>query len=274
MTEEERIKIDDQLKALGIDFGESTINKKWNCQKFIHVAVSKWGKTIYWAQDHCPYFIKLENRHGHIVHRGVDCRTYEQVDAVIGKLLLAAQKGVFPFTSVVVDPVDRLIQRIDEDVMEWGERTFKTQYNCIGDIPNGAGWARRTALTNSFLARFEDLPCAKVLLFHSHVEEKDDRKKSKVKKQTIDVGGKAGGKFLGWSDHILHGELVAVGDQVVRRLHTKGTQTMEAGKSNPDLPDMMVQKSDPSKGPVFPVIRENFMAMKNCFEWDGKVVKV
>ena len=94
----------------------------------------------------------------------------------------------------------------------------------------------------------------------------------KIKKATIDVGGKAGGKFLGWADHILHGELVTVGDDVVRRLHSKGTQSMEAGKSNPKIPDVIVQKVDKSTDGKFEVIRENFMVLKNCFDYEGKKV--
>lgn len=258
------------LKSLGISLDESEIRHVWSEQKFIHVAPSKWGKSVFWAQDDMPYFIRLENRHRHFKNIGVDCRTYPEIDKEITKLIQAKMKGVFPFTSVIIDPVDRLLQRIDEEVMDWGERTFKQGFNSIGDIPNGAGWSRRTALTNAFLARFEELPCAKVLLFHSYVEEKDDRKGSKIKKQSIDVGGKAGSKLLGWADHILHGELVQVGEQTVRRLHTKGTQTMEAGKSNPKLPDCMQQKNETSVGPEFPIIKENFMIVKNCFEY-GKV---
>ena len=258
------------MKSIGIDVDESEITYNWRDQKFIHIAPSKWGKSIFWAQDHCGYFIKLEQRHKHFKHRGVECRSYSEIDEAIGKLLLAGQKGCFPFSTVILDPVDRLIQRIDEDVIEWAESAYKSTYNCIGDIPNGAGWSRRTALTNSFLARFEALPCAKVLLFHSHSEEKDDRKSKKVKKQTIDVGGKAGGKFLGWSDHIVHGVLIPSGEQTVRRLYTKGTETLEAGTSNPKLPEMLQQKNDPSKGPEFPIIKENFMTMKNYFDYEGK----
>lgn len=256
------------LKSLGISVEVSQITHNWNEQKFIHVAPSKWGKSVFWAQDVIPYFLRLENRHRHFKNMGADCRSYSDVDHEISKLLQAKNKGVFPFTSIIVDPVDRLIQRIDEEVMEWGEKTFKQSFNSIGDIPNGAGWSRRTALTNAFLARFEELPCAKVLLFHSHVEEKDDRFGSKIKKQSIDVGGKAGGKFLGWADHILHGEIITVGDKVIRRLHTKGTQTMEAGKSNPKLPDVMNQENEPSMGPEFPIIKKNFMVVKDCFEYE------
>ena len=267
MTEQDKIK---QLKAMGISCEASDVTHHWNDQKFIHIAPSKWGKSVFWSKDDMAYFLRLENRHRHFPNRGVSCRSFEQLDKELGKLLLAAQKNILPFTSVILDPVDRLVQRIDEDVIEWAERTYKERYNTIGDIPNGAGWARRTALTNAFLARFEELPCAKVLLFHSHTEEKDDRKSKKIKKATIDVGGKAGGKFLGWADHILHGELVTVGDDVVRRLHSKGTQSMEAGKSNPKIPDVMVQKVDKSTDGKFEIIRENFMMLKGCFDYEGK----
>jgi len=266
MTEEE-IK---QLESLGINVDKHDINFDWNDQKFLHVAPSKSGKSIYWAQDENPYFFKFENRHNHFVHIGVKCRTFDDADNALSKLLTATQKRIFPFTSVIIDPVDRFIQRIDEDVIEWAERTYKTNFNCIGDIPNGSGWYRRTVLTNGFLARLEELPCAKVLLFHSHVEEQDDRKGSKIKKRTIDVGGKAGSKFLGWADHILHGEIIAIGNNITRRIHTKGTQTFEAGKSNPKIPDVMVQKNETSEGPDFPIIKENFMVLKNCFEYEDK----
>ena len=254
MSEENKV---EKLKELGLSTEPTSISKNWIHQKFILVAPSKWGKSTLLSHSTNHYFIRLENRFNHLQTVGEDCRCYKDLEKVLTKLNKAIIANLFSIDTLIIDPFDKVIDFIDDEIVEWAIEKYANSDNIIGlgDIPEGNGWRRRTVMVNSLLETLEDLPCAKFLVFHSFTEEKTDRKGQKTKKNSIDVGGKAGGKIKGWADHILHGEILTVGDKEVRRLRTRGTEFMEAGNS--------VGMPDP-----FPIgidMNENFTKLRSYF---------
>ena len=213
------------------------IDLRWCKQKTLMLGASKIGKTEFW-NDPKTFYIKLEPGHNHIKHMGVECRTLKEFDETIKKLAVDISSKKAPIDTVVVDTGDRFVQCIDEDVVEWANNKYKADINSVGDVPEGAGWARRTIHLNTYLKALEDLGVHVVIIFHVANEERQDEAGNKYKCATINLGGKAGRAICGWADHIMHVRSVMVGDMLVRRVVMKGTKNIEAGTRIKDLKEL------------------------------------
>ncbi len=247
------------LESLGLPQAVTEPSRFWRDQKFIMLGPSKIGKTEFWAQaEDKSIFVRTEAGHNHIKHIGMDCRSLSDFHSIYRKLSQANKAQIFPWETLIIDTGDRMLNLIDEDVVERGVSKFpNSEINGIGDIPNGSGWFWRTCEINHLLAMLEELPCAVVMIFHVNTEEREDVVGKKYKFDTINVGGKAGKSLLGWADHIIHMKTAMAGNDLVRKMVLKGTKNVEAGSRLKNMPSEVRWTTDS---------KQNYDNFRNLFE--------
>lgn len=232
------------LESLGFNMVAQEPTKEWKKQKFIMIGASKSGKTKFLscAGDKAFWF-RTEAGHNHVKTVGADIHDLKEFEIWKSKLFQAKNAGIFPFDTIVIDTGDRLIDFITEDIIEKARNKFtKMDINGIGDIPEGNGWYSLKTAINLLLKQLEDLPCAVFLIFHvgtDTLNEDGDSKKT-YKKETINIGGKAGIALLSWADHVLHIRTGFVGDLQARKLVLRGSKTVEAGSRIKEFPSAIV----------------------------------
>ena len=225
------------LESLGINPKPQEPTKKFEKQKFIMLGESKTGKTMFWAKFNA-FFFRTEAGHNHVSTVGVDCHSFKEIMDAKTKLMQAKAAGIFAWDVVVIDTGDRLIDYITDEVIEWAKTKYAKNadnINSIGDIPEGNGWFLLKQKVNQFLKQLEDLPCAVCIIFHTAQDTRTDEYNKPYKKETINVGGKAGTAILAWADHILNIRSAYVGDILARKMICRGSKTIEAG-SRANLP--------------------------------------
>lgn len=239
------------LESLGFNMTPQEPTKEWIKQKFIMIGPSKAGKTKFFscAGDKAFWF-RTEAGHNHVKTIGADIHDLKEFEAWKTKLFQAKKAGIFPFDLIVVDTGDRLIDFITDDIIEKAKAKFtKMDINGIGDIPEGQGWYALKTSINMILKQFEELPCAVALIFHvgtDTLNDEGDTKKT-YKKETINIGGKAGIALLAWADHILHIRTGFVGEFQARKMVLRGSKTVEAGSRLKELPASINWTEDDGK---------------------------
>ena len=228
------------LEALGFNMTPQEPTKLWTRQKFITIGPSKSGKTKFWscAGDKAFWF-RTEAGHNHVKTIGADVRDLKDFETWKTKLFQAKNSGIMPFDTIVIDTGDRLVDAITEDIIEKAKNKYtKMEINAIGEIPEGQGWYALKTAINLHLKQLEDLNCAININFHvgTDVLNEDGDSRKSYKKETINIGGKAGIALLAWSDSILHIRTGFVGDLQARKLVLRGSKTVEAGTRIKELP--------------------------------------
>lgn len=206
----------------------SEIDNRFCVQKIAILGAPGIGKSSFLACEPDAFFFDLEGGL-HFLHvKKLPVRDWDELREVFMALKKASNEGKFPYSMVVIDPVDRLIDIAEEFVISNARNFYKkTEINTIGDIPEGRGWDQRRRMVSSFLDELTKLGCA--VAFISHLEIKRIEEESrKYDKSTISIGGKIGGDLLAFTDHTLHVQAQLVGDRLQRTVYTKPTQSREA----------------------------------------------
>ena len=212
----------------------------WERQTFLTLGPGKVGKSDFWSQGDKTLFLEFEAGLNHLTCYRIPVRAWEEFIEVLGELYKAQKAGSFPYDTLVIDTVDRMIDLANEYVIERAKEKFKadiaSKNETIGDITNGAGWYQATNIVRITLEKMRQFPAALVLIGHTKV----DRRKEGVReynKETINIGGQAGTSLLHWADHTLHWRARMRGDQVERCLRTKPSEELEAGSRGNMVPD-------------------------------------
>ncbi len=238
------------LESLGFNMTPQEPNKIWGKQKFITIGPSKSGKTKFWSYAPNSFWFRTEAGHNHVKTVGQDIHDLKEFETWKTKLFQARNAGISTFETICIDTGDRLLDFITEDIIEKARNKFtKMEINGIGDIPEGQGWYSLKTSVNLYLKQFEDLDCAVNINFHvgtDTLNEEGDSKKT-YKKETINIGGKAGIALLAWADHILHIRSGYVGDMQARKLVMRGNKTVEAGTRLKELPASLPWSDDDAK---------------------------
>jgi len=219
---------------------KSGVSKRWVDQKFLMIGHSGIGKSEFWSYGENPLYIETEAGLNFIDAYKMPARSWEDIHGIMGAMFQAIKDGSFIYDVVVVDTVDRVIICIEDEVMRWAKTKYKNgaDFEGIGDVPEGCGWYRRESLINKFLKGLEVLPCAKVLVGHSDNKEvKEEGSARGYHKNTINIGGKTGGKILAWSDHTLNVVGKMMGDTLQRTVYTRPTMSREAKSRGGIIPD-------------------------------------
>ncbi len=236
---------------------KSGITKDWKDQKFLMLGASGIGKSTFWSFDEQAGYLEAEAGLNFLDVCKNPVRSWDEIGGVITALLTATKEGKFPYTTFVVDTIDRVIQYIDNSVMDWAKTKYKdgSKYAGIGDIPEGAGWYERSRRINKFMEALEALPCSKVIIGHlEHKKINEDG--DKYDKNTINIGGKVGLNLLAWSDHTLLVQSKMVGDQLKRTVYTKPTKSRECKSRGGIIKDGWVWGSNDEDN--FIKLREQF----------------
>lgn len=200
------------------------------------------GKSDFFSQDDKALFIEAEAGLNHLEVMKMSARCWDDLREIYGLLVKANQNGNFPYSIIVLDTIDRIVDFADDEIVARSREFYKTladQINTIGDVPNGAGWAKSTNLVMSFLNKLEELPCA--IAFIGHVATKKIKEGTReYDKNTINMGGKTGLELLAWCDHVLHVESTMMGDKMIRRVITRPSQSKEAKSRGAIVPDNWV----------------------------------
>lgn len=206
------------------------------------IGASGIGKSCFFSQDPNAFFIEAEAGLNAYEVFKMPVRSLDDLRKVYALLKDKADKGDFPYSIVVIDTIDKIVEYTANEVIAEAKQFFKKMADDIHtlfDIPEGGGWDRQKNKIRTLLTAFEQLPCAVALI--GHLENKTMRPKNQKEfnKDTISIGGKVGGDILAWSDHTLHVQATMQGDTLIRTVFTKPTESREAKSRGGMIPDMM-----------------------------------
>lgn len=225
--------------AIQLPTQKSAIDLDFKKQKFGMIGASGIGKSNFWAQDEKSFFIDTEGGLNFETVHKLPARCWDDLREIYALLKSAEQKGDFPYSVVVLDTLDKVVDYAEEEIIQRA-REFYTkiadQINTIGDVPNGAGWARTRGLVSNFLDKLSQLPCAIAYIGHLQTKRIEEGVR-KYDKHTISLWKGVGEDLLAWPDHLLHVEATLIGDKLKRTVWTKPTQSKECKSRGGVVPD-------------------------------------
>ena len=232
-------------------------SKVWGSQRFLTISQAGVGKSTFWSNDPGAFFIDTEGNLNHLGVKKLPCRSWEDFRSIYGLLYEAAQTGKYPYTTLVIDTIDRLLSRAEEEVIIQAKDKYpKAEIYTIGDVPKGNGWAKVTTLMDTALHAMDQLPSALVLISHPKSVQMDEPT-GKYDKETICLWGQVGTKVLGFAQHTLQVQAMYAGDQLVRIVRSLPSKGLEAKSHGGIVPDRMEWKSRDLKA-EFEVFRALF----------------
>lgn len=195
------------------------------------------GKSEFWAQGEKTLFVECEPGLNFLEVMKVPVRNWDDFINLGTALHQAQAAGNFPYDTIVIDTVDKWIDRANEEVIARGKAKFpKNEISTIGDLPNGTGWFWATDLIDTYLDKLTKFPCAVVLIGHAE-NKKIKEPTGDYDKATVTIGGKMGTGLLHWADHTLHIQAYQQGTNLRRIVRTKPTQSREAKSRGGAVPD-------------------------------------
>jgi len=215
---------------------KSGVDNRWISQKFGMIGAAGIGKSEFWSHGNTLY-LQCEAGLNHLDVFKVPVRSWDEFRDAVGALITAATKKDFPYDTVVIDTIDKLVDYAQAEVVMRGKEKFKNlEINTVGDLPNGQGWYQVTNLMENALSKLEELPCA--VCYIGHLDNKEIKEPTRsIHKQTISVGGKLGGMLVAWADHFLNIEAQYSGSDLRRKVRTLPTQTLDAKSRGGVVPD-------------------------------------
>lgn len=236
---------------------KTTINTDFKAQKFAMLGQAGIGKSTFFAQEENALFIETETGLNALQVYKIPIRSWNDLRESYSLLKKASDDGKFPYSLVVVDTMDRLVDYAQEEVIDKAKEFYKKiEINNIGDIPNGAGWYKMKEIVNAFLSKLELLPCAIAYVSHLSVKRIKDTN-MEYDKATISIGGQLGEDLIAWADHILNVEAHLRGDKLIRKIWTKPTQSREAKSRGGIIPDGTLWGED---------MKENYNQFRKLFK--------
>ncbi len=206
---------------------KSEIDNSWISQKTGMIGPAGIGKSQFWSYSNGLY-IQTEAGLNHLSVYKLVCQSWDAFGEIYTQLIQASQSGKFPYDTIIIDTIDKLIDLANEETIARGRAKFKAiEINTIGDIPNGAGWAWNMDLIENALRKLEALPAH--IVYIGHLEQKEVKEPTRsIHKATISIGGKMGGMLTAWPDHLLNIDASYQGSKIVRKVRTLPTATVEA----------------------------------------------
>lgn len=223
---------------------KSKIDKRFCKLKMGCIGAAGIGKSEFFAQEDKALFIETEAGLNFLEVFKVPVKSWDDLREVYGNLKELKDKGEFPYTMVVIDTIDRLVDLAEEEIIGRAKEFYKSvEINSIGDIPNGGGWSKTRELIGNFFNKLEGLDCAIAFIGHlslKHIKEGV----REYDKKTISLWSGVGNDMLAWCDTVLHIESQMMGDKLVRTVWTRPTQSREAKSRGSIVPDGIKWGSD------------------------------
>lgn len=227
---------------------KSKVDLRFASQKIGIIGASGIGKSEFLAQEDKALFLETEQGLNFLEVYKVPVRSWNDLRDVYASLKQAQQKGEFPYTMIVIDTIDRLVDLAEEEIISRAKDFYKNiadQINTISDIPNGGGWTKTRELVSNFFKKLEGFDCAIAFIGHLSTKRVEEGVR-KYDKNTISLWAGVGNDMLAWADCILHIESHMIGDKLVRTVYTRPTQSREAKSRGAVVPDA-VKWSDNAK---------------------------
>lgn len=225
------------------------IDKQFCKAKFLMMGQSKIGKSEFWAQDPKALFLEAEPGLNYIECFKIPIRSWEDLIEVHTQLVqLIAGGKEFPYSVIVIDTIDRVVDLAEENVIAHAKEFYKKiadRIESIGEVPEGGGWARVNNKVMNMLNKFNEFPCAIALVGHLAIKRIEEGTR-KYDKSTISLWKGMGRSVLAWVDHIMHLQSSMVGDELRRTVYSIPTQSREAGSRGGMIPDGWQWKEDMS----------------------------
>ena len=216
---------------------KSKRNLAFSAQKFGIIGASGIGKSNFFAQDPKAFFIEAEAGLNFEEVFKLPARSWEDLRSIYASLKEAEAKGNFPYSIIVLDTIDRIVDLAENEIIAKAQEFYKrVTINTIGDIPEGGGWRKTRDLVMNFMNKLEELPCATAYIGHLATKRIEEGMK-KYDKHTISLWKGVGSDILAWADHTLHVTATMMGDRLVRAVLTKPTQSIEAKSRGGIVPD-------------------------------------
>ena len=233
------------MAVMVLPMQKSEIDNRWISQKVLMIGPPGIGKSEFWSHGDKTLYVQTEAGLNHLSVMKVPVRCFDDFRNLYSALLKSHQEGKFPYDTIVVDTVDKLVDSVNEEVIGRGRSKFKSaDINVVGDIPNGAGWAWSTDLVENALGKLEELPACIVLIGHLDNKEVKQPNNVSIHKQTISIGGKTGRNLASWPDHFLNIEASFKGTEAVRKVRTLPTATLDAKSRGGIVPNGWVWEAD------------------------------
>lgn len=220
---------------------KSKPDHRFSSQKIGLIGQSGIGKSAFLAQEDKALFLETEAGLNFLEVFKISIRSWNDLREAYASLKEAQQKKDFPYTMIVIDTIDRLVDLAEEEIVYRAKDFYKNianQINSIGDIPNGGGWSKTRELVANFFSKLEGFNCAIAFVGHLTTKRVDEGVR-KYDKNTISLWSSVGNDMLAWADCILHVESHLVGDKLARTVFTRPTQTKEAKSRGGFVPDGM-----------------------------------
>ena len=206
-------------------------------QKFGMIGASGIGKSAFWAEEEDAFFIEAEAGLNFLEVKKMPARSWDDLRTIYGLLKEAADSGKFPYSVVVIDTIDKIVDYAETEIVQRANIHFKNlEINTIGDVPNGGGWSKTRELVMTFIDNLEQLPCAIAFIGHLSIK-RVDKGLVKYDRSTISLWAGVGNDMLAWADHIMHVEAQMRGEHLMRTVYTKPKQTREAKSRGGIIPD-------------------------------------
>lgn len=209
---------------------KSKIDLSFASQKIGMLGQSGIGKSDFFAQEDKAFFIEAEAGLNFISCYKMPARTWNDLREIYGVLKEAETSGKFPYTIIVIDTIDKIVDLAEDEIVKRGKEFYTkiaNEINTISDLPNGAGWNKTRELVMNFMSKLEQLPCAVAFISHLSIKRIEDGVR-KYDKSTISLWTGIGNDMLAWADHIMNVEAHMMGDKLIRTIYTKPTQSREA----------------------------------------------
>jgi hypothetical protein len=216
---------------------KSEPDNRWISQKIGMIGPAGIGKSEFWSIGN-TLFAQCEAGLNHLKVMKTVITCWDDFREFVGALIQANVKKEFPWDTVVIDTIDKLVDYAQAEAVARGRAKFKAiEINTVGDIPNGAGWAWAQDLVENGLSKLEELPCA--VVFVGHLDNKEIKEPTQsIHKQTISIGGKMGGMLVAWCDHFLNiSAQSGQGGEIKRVVRTMPTRTLDAKSRGGMVPD-------------------------------------
>ncbi len=218
---------------------KSSVDLRYSSQKIGMIGASGIGKSAFFAQDPKVFFIEAEAGLNFEKVFKLPARCWEDLREIYAVLKEAERKGDFPYSVVVLDTIDRIVDFAEDEIMERAREYYKkTVINSIGDIPEGGGWRKTKDIVMTFMHRLEELPCAIAYIGHLTTKRIEEGGR-KYDKHTISLWKGIGNDILAWGDHTLHVTSSMVGENLQRTMLTKPSQSIEAKSRGGIIPHGM-----------------------------------
>ena len=237
-------------------------SKRWIDQRFLMLGQAGIGKSTFWANDPNALFVDTEGNLTHLAVKRLPVRSWGDMQEV-GAMLFeqAAKTGVpFPYSTLVIDTLDRLLAYAEEYVVAHAKEKFSKMadsIDTIGDVPNGGGWADTTKLMVNCLTKLDQLPCALVMVAHVK-QDKVEEPLQKYDKETVSLWKGVGAAVLGFSKHTLHLQAYYVGDTLKRFIIAMPSKGVEAKSHGGLVPNKLEWKT--------PKLQEEFTQFRGLFD--------